>query len=300
MEEEILQEMIQDRETQIKLIQTKMELQAKRMDRIKEALATTRENYSKERIDHTLDLEQSHQHYVKIVKQFKEALQSLDMTKQQQGPQLFMYNEAMKAMAAPENRDSSYVIRMQAQLCKGMHNMGMLETQLAMVMAHSADRQKHLKDTITLVVEEKSRVELQLMNELIAADNARREVETKHKNMVESFTKEKDALIEKLEKQQEEAEKDEEEEKEKEEDDDEEKAELQEILSQGREEIARLEAENKLELARLEELKAKVAAVRGENFVEELVLSISEEFKDRDVGDGDDEDDEEGEDEEDD
>lgn len=298
MEEEILQEMIQDRETQIKLIQTKMELQARRLDRIKTALATTRENYSKERIDHTLDLEQSHQHYVKIVKQFKEAIQSLDMTKQQQGPQLFMYNEAMKAMAAPENRDSSYVTRMQAQLCKGMHNMGMLETQLAMVMAQCADRQKYLKDTITHIVEEKSRVELQLMNELIAADNARREVETKHKNMVESFTKEKDALIEKIEKQQEEAEKDEEDAKE--EDDDEEKAELQEILSQGREEIARLEAENKLELARLEELKAKVAAVRGENFVEELVSSIADEFKDREGGDGDEEEDEEGEEEEDD
>ena len=297
MEEEILQEMIQDRETQIKLIQTKMELQARRMDRIKEALATTKENYSKERVDHTLDLEQSHQHYIKIVKQFKEALQTLDMTKQQQGPQLHMYNEAMKAMAAPENRDSSYVIRMQAQLCKGMHNMGMLETQLAMVMAHCADRQKYLKETITLIVEEKSKVELQLMNELIAADNARREVETKHKTMVESFTKEKDALIEKIEKQQEEAEKDDEE---KEEDDDEEKAELQEILSQGREEIARLEAENKLELAKLEELKAKVAAVRGENFVEELVASIADEFKDRDVGDGDGEEDEDGDDEEDD
>jgi hypothetical protein len=209
-----------------------------------------------------------------------------------------MYNEAMKAMAAPENRDSSYVIRMQAQLCKGMHNMGMLETQLAMVMAHCADRQKYLKDTITMIVEEKSRVELQLMNELIAADNARREVETKHKNMVESFTKEKDALIEKIEKQQEEAEKDEEDGKE-EDDDEEEKAELQEILSQGREEIARLEAENKLELAKLEELKAKVAAVRGENFVEELVSSIAEEFKDREGGDGDEEG-EEGEDEEDD
>lgn len=293
-----MQEMIQDRETQIKLIQTKMEMQARRMERVKEALRITRENYSKERVDHTLDLEQSHQHYTKIVKQFKEALQSLDMTKQQQGPQLFMYNEAMKAMAAPENRDSSYVIRMQAQLCKGMHNMGMLETQLAMVMAHCADRQKYLKDTITMIVEEKSRVELQLMNELIAADNARREVETKHKNMVESFTKEKDALIEKIEKQQEEAEKDEEDGKE-EDDDEEEKAELQEILSQGREEIARLEAENKLELAKLEELKAKVAAVRGENFVEELVSSIAEEFKDREGGDGDEEG-EEGEDEEDD
>lgn len=287
MEEEILEEMIRDRDTQIKMIQTKLELQARRMERIKDELATTREQYSKEHVDHTMVLEQSHQHYVKTVKQFKEAVQALDMTKQQQGPQLHVYNEAMKAIAAPENRDSSYVIRMQAQLCKAMHSMGMLETQLAMVMAHAGDRQKYLKESITMTLEDKSRVELELMNALIMADNARREVEIKHKSMVASFTTEKDALVEKLEKQQEEADKDEEE---KEADDDEEKAELQEILSQGREEIARLEAENKEELAKLEELKAKVASVRGENFVEELLASIAEEFKGQD--DDDEEDDE--------
>ncbi len=295
MEEEILEEMIRDRETQIKMIQTKLELQARRMKRIQEELATTREQYSKEHVYHTMTLEQCHQHYSKTLKQIKEALQTLDMTKQQQGPQVHVYNEAMKAVAAPENRDSSYVIRMQGQLCKAMHNMGMLETQLAMITAHAGDRQKYLKESITFTVEEKSRVELLLMNDLIMADNARREVETKRKNMLESFTTEKDALIEKLEKQQEEAEKDEEE---KEEDNDEEKAELQEILMQGREEIARLQAENKEEFARLEELKTKVAAVRGENFVEELMASLAEEFKEKEGGD-DDEDDEEEEEEED-
>ena len=83
------------------------------------------------------------------------------------------------------------------------------------------------------------------MNDLIMADNAKREVDNKRQSMIDSFTKEKDALMEKLEKQQEEAEKDEDE---KEEDDDEEKEELQEILTQGREEIERMEAENKEEL----------------------------------------------------
>jgi len=169
-------------------------------------------------------------------------------------------------------------LRMQAQLCKAMHSMGMMETQLAMINTTATERQKHLKDTVTMTVEEKSQVELKLMNDLVLMDNVRREVETKHTNMVRSFTKEKDALVEKLEKQQEEAEKDEDE---KEEDDDEEKEELKEILSQGREEIARIEAENKEDLANLEALKAKVAAIRGENFVEELVSTIQEDFKEQ-------------------
>lgn len=276
-----MQEMIRDRETQIKMIHTKMELQSHKMDRLKKELEDIREKYGKEHVDHTMSLEQSHQHNSKIIKQFKEALQGLDMKKQQQqgAQQMHMYNEMTKAIASPETRESSYVIRMQAQLCKAMHSMGMMETQLAMVTANAADWQKYLKESITLTMEEKSQVELELMNDLIMADNGKREVETKRKSMIESFTKEKDALMEKIEKQQEEAEKDEEE---KEEDDDEEKEELKEILTQGREEIERLEAENKAELARLEELKAKVAAVRGEPFVEELVATISEEFKDQD------------------
>ena len=183
---------------------------------------------------------------------------------------------ATSSLPPPETRESSYVIRMQAQLCKAMHSMGMLETQLAMASAHSAEWQNYLKHTITVTTEEKSQVELELMNDLIMADIARREVETKHKKMIDSFSSLKDSFLEKIEKQQEEAEKDEEQ---KEEDDDEEKAELQEILTQGRDEIQRVEAENKEELVRLEELKAKVAAIRGETFVEELVASIAEEFK---------------------
>jgi hypothetical protein len=281
MEEEILQEMIQDRKIQIKLIGTKMELQSQKMERLKKELAEIRETYGQEHVEHTMSLDQSHRRLSKLIHQFKEALQGLDMQKQQQGTQLHVYNEVMKAIASPETRESSYVIRMQAQLCKAMHSMGMMETQLALVTADAADWQKYLKDSVTLTMEEKSQVELELMNGLIVADNSRREVETRHKGMIEAFTTEKDALVEKIEKQQEEAEKDEEE-KEEEEDDDEEKTELQEILTQGREEIERMKAENKEEFAKLEELKAKVAAVRGETFVEELVSTISEEFKDDD------------------
>lgn len=43
--------------------------------------------------------------------------------------------------------------------------------------------------------------------------------------------------------------------------------------------MEKLEAENKAQLETLTALKAKVAAIRGESFVEELVASISEEYK---------------------
>ena len=40
----------------------------------------------------------------------------------------------------PESADSSYVIRMQAQLCKAMHSMGILEHQLEILNQHEALR----------------------------------------------------------------------------------------------------------------------------------------------------------------
>lgn len=195
------------------------------------------------------------------------------MKKQQQGPQLHLYNEIMKSLTPPEEaQDSSYVTRMQAQLCKAMHSMGMVETQLAMSTSQTETLQKVLKEEKSSMVDEKTQVELKLMNDLVAADNVRREVETKVKEQAESFTAEKDALVERIEQQQEEP---------PEEDDDEEKEELMEILGEGREEITRMEQENKTELEKLEELKKKVIDLKGSDFVEELVAQIAEEFKER-------------------
>jgi hypothetical protein len=148
----------------------------------------------------------------------------------------------------------------------------MVETQLALAANQSEALQKYMKEKLTGTVEEKSQVELHLMNDLVVTDNARREVETKNKQMLIDFVSEKDSLLERIETEKEEP---------PEEDDDEEKAELTEILTQGREEIERMVAENKGELEKLEELKIKVQGMKGEGFVEDIVSSISEEFKER-------------------
>ena len=271
-----MQEMIRDRQSQIKAVQSKIELQTTKVDRVRESLEKVREGYSKEHVDHTLQLEKLQEDYSKAVKDLKAGLENLDMKKQHTAAQLHLYNEIMKAIVVPVEGDSSYVLRMQAQLCKAMHSMGMLDAQLAMIETVSTDRQKYLKEVVTRTTEEKSHVELQLMNGLIMGGDALREVEEKHRAMVDEFTADKDALLEKIERQQD---KDDDDDEEEEEDDEEEKAELQEILDQGREELERLEKENKEELNTLEELKSKVASIRGEPFVDELVATLAEEYK---------------------
>lgn len=296
MEEELLQGMIRDRETQIKLIESKLEEQKKKMERIQLARVQVTELHQSQKLQQTKDWEAHMKQYKTVQRDYRASKDSLDMKKQQQqqalggggsaassqsavsGPGLHVYNEIMKSVAtSPESNDSSYVLRMQAQLCKAMHSMGMMETQLQLTTQQQDAFQKSLRDVITGMVEEKSHIELQLMNDLVLMDNDRREVEQKVKAQAEAFIKEKDVLMEKMERQNE----DNSENEEQEEDDEEEKEELQEILTQGREEMQRLEQENKEQLETLEELKEKVALAKGEDIADEIVTSIAEEFKER-------------------
>lgn len=138
--------------------------------------------------------------------------------------------------------------------------------------------QKYLRESKTSLLEDKTLVELKLMNDLVGADNLRKGVADKVQKQAVEFTKEKDALLDKIEQQQEHDDKPEEKE---EDDDEEEQAELTEILTEGRDEITRMENENKEELEKLEALKQKVIAVKGEKLVEELCSQIEEEFKER-------------------
>ncbi|KAG7357333.1 hypothetical protein IV203_002021 [Nitzschia inconspicua] len=304
MEEELLQGMIRDRETQIKLIENKLEEQKKKMERTQLQRVQVEQLLQSQKVQHIQELEAIRKQLKTVQRDYRQSKESLDMKKQQQqqqqhsptpsgsaalsGPSLHVYNDIMKAVATPESNDSSYVLRMQAQLCKAMHSMGMLENQLQLQQQQQDSVQRSLKEVITNMVEEKSQIELKLMNDLVVADNFRREAEAKLKAEAEAFIKQKDDLMEKIERQNEQEENDEE----PEEEDEEEKEELKEILTQGREEIERLMQENSEQEKILEDLKQKVAMAKGQDIMEEIVTSIAEEFKEREEQDNDDEEDE--------
>ena len=272
MEEDLLEEMIRDRETTISMIQKKMVEQERKFERVRSNLKETRKTLEKNKLVHQMDIHEMVLRHETLLKDYKEAKGGLDMKKQQQGAHLHVYNEVMKAVATPESRDSSYVMRMQAQLCKAMHSMGMMETQLALSSSQAESIQKKLKEMLTGTVEEKAQVELQIMNDLVIVDTGRREAESKTKELKDNFIKKKGDLLDRIEREKEAPPED---------DDDDEKAELQEILQDGREEIERLEEENKAELEKLEEIKKNVMEAKGQEFVDEIVHNIEEEFKAR-------------------
>ena len=277
MEEELLKEMIRDRDIQVDLIKKKMEEQSKKMTRTVQQLKVTGTESKGERSERELEIDRMTKRYAQLCEQLKVAMEAMDMKKQQQGSSLHLYTDVMKAVATPASMDSSYVMRMQAQLCKAMHSMGIAENQLALVTRHTDIFTKFLKDNVTGMVEEKSQVELKLMNELVLADNGRREAEETIKTAMDEHRNQKEALEKKS--------GDNDSGSDDEEDDEEEKEELMEILEQGREEISRLEEENQKQLETLNSLKEKFK----EKGLEVPVVEINEDTK-NDDGDTDDDD----------
>mmetsp|Transcript_17837 Transcript_17837/g.49445 ORF Transcript_17837/g.49445 Transcript_17837/m.49445 type:complete len:292 (-) Transcript_17837:243-1118(-) len=291
MEEELLREMIRDRDAQITLIQRKVEDSDKKTARFTSELNELRAERTQTKGELEKEREQLLRRYRKLVEEHSQQKDQMDMKKQQaqaQGTTLHAYTEVMKTVATPESRDSSYVMRMQAQLCKAMHSMGMIENQLAMTNKHADQIQKFLKECNTGMVEEKSQVELKLMNDLVIQDNERREIETKHKGMMETFWSEKDALEQKIEDaQNRNANSDDEDE----EDDEEEREELMEILTQGQEEIERMQAEVAKKIQQIKDLKVKAGDDSPDIDYEQLAAAASAGNDDSDASDDSDDDD---------
>merc|ERR1719253_2341083 len=70
--------------------------------------------------------------------------------------------------------ESSYVIRLQAQLCRAMHSLGVMESQLALVKENCSSLIKFMKEDLSHMVDDRTRREIELMNGLAKVDNEKR------------------------------------------------------------------------------------------------------------------------------
>ena len=178
MEKELLNQMIHDRDRRISAIKKKMEEQHQKMAKFQEELVEIKKRREESEIAHMEELTRLMEEREVGDRQLARLLEDL---KKQQGDSLQLYAEVIKKGAAkqPDAKDSSYVMRMQAQLCKCMHSMGIMENQTELVKATCDELIKSLKEAVNRTLDEKTNVELQFMNELVMTDNSRREVEEK-------------------------------------------------------------------------------------------------------------------------
>lgn len=304
-----MQEMIRDREIAIQFLEKKIAVKDDRAERLKQLQVKTNESKLKKRQEHRAELMTLWKDYDAVLCRYQDAKDLLDMRQKQQqqsndtdgqqeqnqgGSDAEIYNEIMNDVVEQVDRDlanggaadssSSYVVRMQSELCKAMHGMGIMETQRQMTKGQMELAQKKAKDVFPEIREEKSHVELKMVNSLILAADEKREVEGKSRQQHEIFYKEKNDLMEKIERQIDEAinnaegndgnntENDAEEEEAKEE--------LQGILQEGRAEMERIEKLIKEKQAKVEELKISAAMAQGQDVVDDIVTSIAEEFAD--------------------
>lgn len=250
MEEELLKDMIQERDKKIAQLAVKIEGHEKDMSKVQEELEQFRAGSTDSKLERRREiaalLKARDLGLIKIQKKEKEV--------RNQNGSLHLYADILKE-AAPESVDSSYVIRMQSQLCKAMHSMGILEHQLHIVNQISSDVVKTQKDAITAVAEGKTKMELEMMNELVLIDDAKKQVEEEYKPKLE---KEQLAVVElrkRLGENDEAAGSDSESE-------DELEVEMREGLEELKEAIAEMEEETEEQLKTIDSLRAQLKELK--------------------------------------
>jgi chromosome segregation ATPase len=267
MEEQILLEMISDRDKRMATIRRKILEQQTKQDRLRVEL---------EQVTAQLSDEQYEQQAVRIALQHAHEhaclrLETLVRDLRQQGASLLPYAAVPKKAADPS---PGHVMQMQAQLCKAMHSMGITDHQFKIAKMQSDQFIKMNRDELTALTEEKTKIELELMNELMKEDTEKRRVEAELLKQLDAIQKDVQAIQEQLEENEEsenDDEADDDEPKETEEDDQEmkdAKQELMKMLQKQREKIHNLEKENKFQERRIARLKKQVEHPDASEFFE--------------------------------
>ncbi|GAX26124.1 hypothetical protein FisN_24Hh003 [Fistulifera solaris] len=295
MEIHLLREMIQDREARMARIQIKADdLQQK-----SKRLAGELEQVSKENTDSSIVLTTERTQLMHLRQKAIDQLETTERDFQRQSTSLQSFAQIVAKQTSNQkdmnNVDVAFVSKMQAQLCKAMHSMGILDHQMELCKKHADAHIKAEKENLVLVTEELSSVELNLMNELMKMDTERREVENDLTKQLDDVRKDIKAMQEQLgegsddensdgdsQKESDEEEENEEEEEEESEEEDEEEREIKEelmnVLQEKKDELRKLEKsieeyeEQILELEEhVEEMKAQAedAAKRRAKKIEE-------------------------------
>lgn len=259
-EEALLQDMIAERDRKIHDLVISLEAYDRKLVALREKVQQTKTDAAKARIEQ-IDREGSIQ---KQNHSLAKQLSDVEKGVIQQNGGLHIYANVLKE-AAPESTDSSYVIRMQSQLCKAMHCMGVLQHQLEILHDYSGQVLSALKGSMAQITEEKTMVEVKLMNELMQVDTLKRRMEEGLRRSLEEFQASQRvfSLSQSFTTQESGGGNN---------NDDDDSAEIDEdllleILQERKEDIAAMEQENAKQEEQIKELKAKieVAALEDKN-----------------------------------
>jgi hypothetical protein len=289
MEAELLREMISDRDARILRIRRKTEGLNDRETKLREEMT----NISKESEIRCNNYKIEKNSLVDYYHNMMHMLKDMEITFRQQGQSLHSY-----ASVVQKDRigDSSYIMRMQAQLCKAMHSMGICDHQLDLMKTHCDNLIKHHRDIVTKQTEEKTQMELVLMNDLMLFDNERRKVEQDYKKQLDDIRKERDSIEKQLEENRDEDEDstgEGESESEEDEEEKEMKEELMNVLQEKNGEIEVLERESQERQDHIRELEEQLVELGAEITRSKTLFKTPKKRTDSDEDDEDDDEDDE-------
>jgi hypothetical protein len=240
MEAELLRNMITDRDKRIEKIKQKSEDLRLRAVVLSEQL----EHVGADVTQQTKTFSEESAELLRIKGEVVERLERTQKDFKQQGVSLQTYSRD----TVQDGSDASYVMRMQAQLCKAMHSLGITDHQMDLAEKHAEADIKFHREILAKCMDERTATELELMNQLIVKDNERRDIEAVYTTQLDKIAKEREAL----ERQIEENGGDEEDDDENDDGDDEEEDEEEKEI---KEELMRLLTERRAEIERLEQLQ---------------------------------------------
>jgi len=169
-EKEILANMVSVRDAQIaqlthQLHSTSDALQVAHKDL--QAKSNSRKQQREEHSNTIKKLKEEHTDQRRTLAKFEKSIKSGG------GLRVHEYAQLMKE-ANDKQVESSYVIRLQAQLCRAMHSLGVMESQLALVKENCSSLIKFMKEDLSHMVDDRTRREIELMNGLARVDSEKR------------------------------------------------------------------------------------------------------------------------------
>jgi hypothetical protein len=114
--------------------------------------------------DHTADVRA-------VLDRMKELRAKMEMIRTKMAP-LHEYAHQVRELSG--GTETNYVVMLQAQLCKALHEWGILHEQRARFEADSEQELGKLRRAVSEKIETRSRIELDIMNRLFLVDNQKR------------------------------------------------------------------------------------------------------------------------------
>eukprot|EP00522_Entomoneis_paludosa_P015515 CAMPEP_0172446212 /NCGR_PEP_ID=MMETSP1065-20121228/5855_1 /TAXON_ID=265537 /ORGANISM="Amphiprora paludosa, Strain CCMP125" /LENGTH=462 /DNA_ID=CAMNT_0013197271 /DNA_START=179 /DNA_END=1567 /DNA_ORIENTATION=- len=259
MEAELLRDMIADRDRRIALVKQKTADLDSKEQRLLDDLDAATESSARENIAYESERNRMVQHNT----QANEQLAAMQLDLQNQASSLATYanlvidtgngTAPLHVQGNSENTlDSNYVMRMQAQLCKAMHSMGILDHQLTVAKEAAEAMLKLQRDVLAEQREAKAQLELNLLNELMKADTERRETEAQIKKEHDAVRRQVKNMEREVRQNQPDEDDESQQDGEKEEDDEEEEEEEDEETQNAKQEMIQLLEQRKQQIKEIE------------------------------------------------